>query len=67
MRFTRYKICKMRVSSNEPKTIDKLDEEIEFKNLNKECFEVLKLGELLGVGKQTVFGLGKIEMEELSV
>lgn len=34
MRFTRYKICKMRVSSNEPKTIDKLDEEIEFKNLN---------------------------------
>lgn len=34
MRFTRYKICKMRVSSNEPKTIEKLDEEIEFKNLN---------------------------------
>jgi CRISPR-associated endoribonuclease Cas6 len=41
--------------------------EIEFTNLNKECFEVLKLGELLGVGKQTVFGLGKIKMEELSV
>lgn len=34
MRFTRYKICKMRGSSNEPKTIEKLDEEIEFKNLN---------------------------------
>lgn len=34
MRFTRYKICKMRVSSNEPKTIDRLDEEIEFKKLN---------------------------------
>ena len=34
MRFTRYKICKMRVSSNKPKTIEKLDEEIEFKNLN---------------------------------
>ena len=41
--------------------------EIEFKNLGKECYEVLKLGELLGVGKQTVFGLGKIKMEELSV
>lgn len=40
--------------------------EIEFKDLNKECFEVLKLGELLGVGKQTVFGLGKITMEEIS-
>lgn len=34
MRFTRYKICKMKVSSNELKTIDKLNEEIEFKNLN---------------------------------
>lgn len=34
MRFTRYKICKMRVNSNEPKAIDKLNEEIEFKNLN---------------------------------
>ena len=37
------------------------------KLLGKECYEVLKLGELLGVGKQTVFGLGKIKMEELSV
>lgn len=34
MRFTRYKICKIKVNSNEPKTIDKLNEEIEFKNLN---------------------------------
>ena len=41
--------------------------EIEFGNLGKECYEVLKLGELLGVGKQKVFGLGKIKMEELSV
>ena len=34
MRFTGYKICKMRVSLNEPKRIDKLNEEIEFRNLN---------------------------------
>ena len=34
MRFTRYKICKMRVRLNEPKRIDKLNEEIEFRNLN---------------------------------
>lgn len=40
--------------------------EIEFRNLNKESYEVLKLGEILGVGKQTVFGLGKIKMEEIS-
>lgn len=36
--------------------------EIEIKNLNKESYEVLKVGELIGVGKQTVFGLGKIEL-----
>jgi len=35
---------------------------IKIKNLNKESDEVLKLGELLGVGKQTVFGLGKISI-----
>ncbi len=38
--------------------------QIKIKNLNKESSEVLKLGELLGVGKQTVFGLGKIKVEE---
>jgi CRISPR/Cas system endoribonuclease Cas6 (RAMP superfamily) len=37
--------------------------EIQIKGLNKESFEVLKVGELIGVGKQTVFGLGKIEVE----
>jgi len=39
--------------------------EIELKGLNKECYDVLKVGELIGVGKQTVFGLGKIEVQEL--
>lgn len=34
MRFTRYKICKVKVNSNEPKKLDELNEEIEFKNLN---------------------------------
>lgn len=38
---------------------------IEVEGLNKESFEVLKLGELLSVGKQTVFGLGKIKIEEI--
>lgn len=33
--------------------------------LNKESYEVLKVGELLGVGKQTVFGLGKIKLEDI--
>ncbi|SFV74851.1 CRISPR repeat RNA endoribonuclease Cas6 [hydrothermal vent metagenome] len=49
--------------SNRQKTTMKLGGlmgKIEIKNLNKECYETLKLGELIGVGKQTVFGLGKI-------
>jgi len=36
---------------------------MQIKGLNKESYEVLKLGELLGVGKQTVFGLGKIKID----
>lgn len=43
--------------------------EIEILGLSKECYEVLKVGELMGVGKQTVFGLGKIQItnkEDLS-
>ena len=31
-------------------------------NLDEESFKLLKLGELIGVGKQTVFGLGKISI-----
>ncbi|WP_418186829.1 CRISPR system precrRNA processing endoribonuclease RAMP protein Cas6 [Aliarcobacter lanthieri] len=34
------------------------------KNLNKECYEVLRVGELIALGKQTVFGLGKIRIKE---
>jgi CRISPR/Cas system endoribonuclease Cas6 (RAMP superfamily) len=37
---------------------------IDIRGINKECYEVLKLGELLGVGKQTVFGLGKIKIKD---
>lgn len=39
--------------------------EITINNLSKECYEVLKVGEILGAGKQCVFGLGKIQLEEL--
>lgn len=34
-------------------------------NLNKQSYNLLKLGEIIGVGKQTVFGLGKIEVKEI--
>lgn len=40
--------------------------EMKIKNLNKECYEVLKIGELIGVGKQSVFGLGKIKLERIN-
>lgn len=36
--------------------------EIEIRGLSKECYQILKVGELIGVGKQTVFGLGKIKI-----
>ncbi len=38
---------------------------IEIKGLNRESFEMLKLGELIGIGKSTVMGLGKIKIEEI--
>jgi CRISPR-associated endoribonuclease Cas6 len=34
-------------------------------NIDKKTYELLKLGEIIGVGKSTVFGLGKITIEEI--
>ena len=34
-------------------------------NIDKKTYELLKLGEIIGVGKSTVFGLGKIKIEEI--
>jgi len=38
--------------------------EIRFAKMDKESYEMLKMGEIMGVGKQSVFGLGKIEVME---
>jgi len=43
-------------------SMDGLMGEIEIKNLDRESYTLLKLGEIIGVGKQTVMGLGKIEI-----
>jgi len=40
--------------------------EMTIKNLTKECYNILKVGELIGVGKSTVFGLGKIKAEVIN-
>ena len=37
---------------------------LDIKGANKECIGLLKLGEIIGAGKQTVFGLGKIGIKE---
>ena len=34
--------------------------------IDKKVYELLKLGEVIGVGKSTVFGLGKIKIEEIA-
>lgn len=36
--------------------------EMKLDNVSKEVWNILKLGELIGVGKQTTFGLGKINI-----
>jgi len=51
--------------SNRQKTIMNLGGimgNIDIKGISKECYEVLKVGELIGFGKSTVFGLGKIKI-----
>lgn len=40
---------------------------IMIKNLNPETYNILKVGELIGVGKSTVFGLGKIKVNGLGL
>ncbi len=37
--------------------------QIRYKNLDKKSYELLKLAEIIGIGKQTVMGLGKIKVE----
>jgi len=44
--------------------LDGIVGEVEIDNLSKEEYNLLKLGELIGVGKQVVFGLGKIEVKD---
>ncbi len=53
--------------SNRQKTklkIGGLVGEIEIRDIDEKSYRLLKLGEIIGVGKQTVFGLGKIRVED---
>ena len=38
---------------------------ITINNIDKQSYKLLKLGEIIGAGKQTVMGLGKIEVKDL--
>lgn len=37
---------------------------IKYKNIDEESYAILKLGEIIGAGKLTVFGLGEIKVEK---
>ena len=53
--------------SNRQKTklkIGGLVGEMQMKDIDEKSYKLLKLGEIIGVGKQTVFGLGKIRVED---
>jgi len=63
-----FKKQKLVRKSNRQKTRMKMDGvvgEMVVMNLDKKSYKLLKLGEIIGVGKQTVMGLGKIEVENL--
>jgi CRISPR-associated endoribonuclease Cas6 len=50
---------------NKRMNMDGIVGEIAIMGLDKESYRLLKLGEVIGVGKQTVMGLGKIKIEDL--
>jgi len=55
-------------SSSRQKQTMKMDGvvgELAVMGLDEESYRLLKLGEVIGVGKQTVLGLGQIEVEEI--
>lgn len=54
-RYSNAKKCKM--------SFDGMMGSLIIKNLSEQNFQMLKIAELLSVGKQTVFGLGKIEVK----
>ena len=50
---------------NRRMNMDGIIGEMALYGLDKESYRLLKLGEITGVGKQTVMGLGQIEIEDL--
>ena len=50
---------------NKRMQMDGIMGEIAVMGIDEQSYKLLKLGEVLGVGKQTVLGLGKIEVEDL--
>ncbi|MGM0518100.1 MAG: CRISPR system precrRNA processing endoribonuclease RAMP protein Cas6 [Campylobacterota bacterium] len=63
--ITAKRLTRLNSVKKETMRIDGVIGNFVIKDINTETYRLLKLGELLGVGKQTVFGLGKIEIKEI--
>ncbi|NPA88513.1 MAG: CRISPR system precrRNA processing endoribonuclease RAMP protein Cas6, partial [Epsilonproteobacteria bacterium] len=64
--FENFSFTELKRFSNRQKTSMKfggLTGVMALKNLDENTYRYLKLGELVGVGKQVTFGLGRIELK----
>jgi CRISPR-associated endoribonuclease Cas6 len=65
--FENYSFVELKRFSNRQKSAMKfggLTGVMSIKNIDEQTYKYLKIGELIGVGKQVTFGLGKIELKE---
>jgi len=64
-RLTYQPLLRKSSRQNKKLNMDGMIGEMEILDIDRRSYELLRLGEVIGVGKQTVMGLGQIEVEDL--